>query len=254
MADACFISYHRPDRDVAVYLQRQLEAKDVEVFLYDPETLWGDPVTIIVEALMEVDIVLNLNPTAPSPWKKAELRWSSSNGRPIIESSLQELGSVVESIANASRQPPSDLLRGTRFVRIHKIMHEHVNAGLIEDSDFFNMEDWFLLRQIEPLIPELNQLFALMRRDEDGQDDLAMRMGAKLGHLFNEFEDLAKYLQLASAAHPLVFAGKGLAMTGNYDLAKLSLYSTEELEKILPMGLERLRGLRDGTLGELPRI
>ena len=43
-------------------------------------------------------------------------------------------------------------------------------------------------------------------------------------------------------------------LTANYDLAALSMFTTEEMSKFLPMGLKRLRGIRDGTLEELPRI
>ena len=94
-----------------------------------------------------------------------------------------------------------------------------------------------------------------MRGDDiESMNRLAKAMGARIGHLFIDLGCLARYLDMASAAHPLVFSGYGIPVTANESLAKLSQLTIQEMSELLPMDLKRLRGIRDGTLKEYPRI
>ncbi len=61
-------------------------------------------------------------------------------------------------------------------------------------------------------------------------------------------------MDMMLSAYQLVFAGYGIPMTANSDLAALSMFTTEEMSEFLPLGLKRLRGIRVGTLTEIPRI
>ena len=255
MAETCFVSYNRRDQPAARLLKSKLESVQIEVFMYDPDSLWKDPVTILVEAIGEVDFVVSLNPGARSPWVESELDWARENQRPVINVELDGVTEIGSLVAGVPKMPPKKIKRGDRFVRAYESIHRHLGHASLAESDFFNVEDWFLLLQIEPLIPDLNQLFAALRGDdEEYSGSLAEAMGARIGHLFLDLGCLGRYLDMASSAHPLVFAGYGIPMTGNYDLAVLSMYTTEEMSEFLPMGLKRLRGIRDGTLKEIPRI
>ena len=255
MAETCFVSYNRQDQASARFLKSILESIQVEVFMYDPDSLWRDPVTILVEALSEIDCIVNLDPGIRSPWVEAELQWARENQRPVINVQLDDVTETGCIVALSPNTPPKTTRRGDRFIRAYEILCSQVGLDTLAESDFFTVEDWFLLLQIEPLIPDLNQLFSAMRGDDiESMNRLAKAMGARIGHLFIDLGCLARYLDMASAAHPLVFSGYGIPTTANESLAKLSQLTIQEMSELLPMGLKRLRGVRDGTLKEYPRI
>lgn len=239
---------------MALQLRQRLESADVEVFMYDPDGLWNDPVTIVIEALIEVDCVASLNPEKRSPWVEAELEWAGECQRPVIGIDSSRVSAAAQLIREAPHAATKDIVRGDRFVRALKVLRRHLARGILQQSDFFTIEDWCLLIQVEPMIPDLNHFYAAINRDEPDVDVLANEMGQRIGHLFRDLECLTEYLNIASATHPLVFKGCGIPTTSSKQLAKLSTLTLEEMRNALPMGLKRLREIRDDKIKEWPRI
>ena len=150
---------------------------------------------------------MSLNRSTRSPWVEAELDWARENQRPVVNVELDGLTETGSLVDGAPKTPPKNIMRGDRFVRAYELLHRHLGHAALAESDFFTVEDWFLLVQVEPLIPDLNQLFAAMRGDdEEYSGGLAEVMGARIGHLFMDLGCLARYLDMASDAYPLVFA------------------------------------------------